>query len=179
MTELRARRGRRGRGERGQALVEFSLVAIAFFLLVFGIFDMARLFQSWVSVQHAAREGARYAITGQVLCTGYTSGEHRRDCTIQTAKKGTTGMNGGGVSGADVSISFQAWDYDTPAYAGPYDDEIGKPCDQLEVSVTYTHRFVTPVLEGLFPGGVTITGSQRMTNEPFGKCTEEDDTNYD
>jgi len=179
LTELQARRRRRGRGERGQALVEFSLVAIAFFLLVFGIFDMARLFQSWVSVQHAAREGARYAITGQILCPGYVSGEHRRDCTIQTAKKGTTGMNGGGISGADVSVSFQAWDYNTPSYDAADSNEIGKPCDQLEVSVTYTHGFVTPVLEGLFPGGVTITGSQRMTNEPFGKCTYNDDTNYD
>ena len=45
MRNCAAIRSRRGRGERGQALVEFGLVAVIFFLLVFGIFDMARLFE--------------------------------------------------------------------------------------------------------------------------------------
>src|SRR3989337_1406071 len=116
---------KRRHGERGQSIVEFAFGSLVFFLLVFGIIDFSRFFQSWVTVQHAAREGARYAITGQILCPGYVSGEHRRDCTIQTAKKGTTGMNGGGISGADVSVSLQAWDYNTPSYDGADSNESG------------------------------------------------------
>jgi Flp pilus assembly protein TadG len=58
------------RQERGQSLVEFGLVSLVFFMVVFGILDMARLFQSWNAVQHASRDAARYAITGKSTCDG-------------------------------------------------------------------------------------------------------------
>jgi Flp pilus assembly protein TadG len=64
---MRSRFGKLRRGgvrERGQALVEFTLVVLVFLLFVFGILDTARLFESWSNVQHAAREGARYGVTG-------------------------------------------------------------------------------------------------------------------
>ena len=54
--------------ERGQAVVEFAVVATVFFIMfLFGIIDCARLFESWTAVQHAAREGARLGITGSDL----------------------------------------------------------------------------------------------------------------
>src|SRR5689334_18787351 len=49
----------------GQSIVEFALVAPIVLLLIFGIIDMARLIQAQVSVDNAAREGLRFAITGQ------------------------------------------------------------------------------------------------------------------
>lgn len=49
----------RGPGERGQALVEFALVSIIFFILVFGIIDFGMGIHSWLKVTSAAREGAR------------------------------------------------------------------------------------------------------------------------
>ena len=111
-------RGKRSRAvERGQALVEFSLVAIVFFMLFFGVFDTARLFESWVTVQHAAREGARYAITGQVNCDGYETGKHRDDCIVEAAYHATTGLTGGGDDATAVDVSYQFWDY--PDYVGP------------------------------------------------------------
>lgn len=50
------------RGERGQALVEFSLVSIVFFLLVFGMVDVGRAVWNYNTLAQATREGARYAI---------------------------------------------------------------------------------------------------------------------
>jgi Flp pilus assembly protein TadG len=156
--------------ERGQALVEFSLVAILFFTLIFGIFDGVRLLQSWMTVQHAAREGARYAITGQVLCAGYESGNHREDCITKKSKTATTGIPGGGETGSSVSVSFKYWDY--PAYAGTGTaNSPGAPCDAVEVQVAYTHQMTTPIIKALIPGGVSLVGRQRMVNEPFGPCS--------
>jgi Flp pilus assembly protein TadG len=158
---------RKRRRERGQAIVEFAFVSIAFFFLVFGIIDFARLFQSWVTVQHAAREGARYAVTGQVACTGYS--DDRPACIIQKAKKATSGLNGGGISGTGITVSTKYWDY--PAYAGSGTTGAGSQCDAVEVEVAYTHTFVLPVLQVIAPSGVSIAGKQRMVNEPFGPCS--------
>jgi hypothetical protein len=158
------------RSEHGQALVEFSLVLILFLTLIFGIFDSVRLLQSWMTVQHAAREGARYAITGQVLCAGYTSGDHRADCITQKSKVATTGIPGGGEDGSSVTVSFKYWDY--PLYAGTGTaNNPGTPCDAIEVQVAYTHQMTTPILKAILPGGVSLAGRQRMVNEPFGPCS--------
>jgi len=136
-------------------------------MLVFGIFDLARLFQSWVAVQHAAREAARYAITGQVDCQDAST---REECVTLTAKRMTAGLSGGMPA---VSVSYKAWDYD--AYAGSgVSGKLGQPCDQIEITVRYTHHFATPILQAIAPSGVGLKGEQRMTNEPFGSCRPDD-----
>jgi Flp pilus assembly protein TadG len=169
-------RGSSTRRERGQALVEFGIVAVAFFFLSFGVFDMARLFQSWVTVQHASREAARYAITGQITCKG-TSG--RDNCIIWVAKDATDGLARGGADGTapDIEVETEAWDYDadnaTWRTAG-VPDATGKECDQIEVTVRYKHKFTLPVLTAIAPNGVTVVGRQRMTIEPYAPCEDED-----
>ena len=157
------KKAKRGWGERGQAFVEFGLVATVFFLLLFGIFDMARLFESWMAVQHAAREGARYAITGRTDCTGFTD---RELCIIQTAKDATTGLTDGGKSG-DAVVAMHYWAY--PNY-NIEASGAGGPCDQVEVTVSYTHKFITPIVQVFAPSGIHIHGSQRMTTEPYNLC---------
>jgi Flp pilus assembly protein TadG len=62
-------KGRRRRGERGAAAVEFALVSIPLFLLLFGIIQFGWAFYSQISISQAAREGARYASL-QVPCSG-------------------------------------------------------------------------------------------------------------
>jgi hypothetical protein len=51
-----------GRRPRGQALVEFVLVAPIFFLMLFGIIDFGRYVYYVQILNNAAREGTRYAI---------------------------------------------------------------------------------------------------------------------
>ncbi len=155
--------------ERGQALVEFAFVSLAFFVVMFAIFDGARLFQSWVTLQHAARSGARYAVTGQINCPEYPGGNNRDNCIRSTSKGATTGLAGGGQSGPGTNVTFKFWDY--PSYAGSGTTGSGLQCDAIEVSVSYTHQFVFPVLELIAPSGVSVVGRQRMVNEPFGPCS--------
>lgn len=49
---------------RGQTLAEFAISLPILLLLLFGILEFGRLFQSWVTLQNAARTAARYTITG-------------------------------------------------------------------------------------------------------------------
>ena len=44
---------------RGDALVEFALMAPTLLLMLFGIFEVGRVVDAWLIVQNAAREGAR------------------------------------------------------------------------------------------------------------------------
>jgi len=48
--------------EKGQALVEFSLVTVLLFTLLIGIADFTRLYFTYSSMNNAAREGTRYGI---------------------------------------------------------------------------------------------------------------------
>jgi hypothetical protein len=53
------------RRRKAQALAEFALTLPLLLVLVFGTIEFGRLFQSWVTIQNAAREATRYATTGQ------------------------------------------------------------------------------------------------------------------
>jgi Flp pilus assembly protein TadG len=168
------RRGFGTWGERGQALVEFGLVAVAFLFLSFGVFDLARLFQSWVTVQHASREAARYAITGQNSCPG---GLNRDACIVWTAKHATEGLSRAGDNGTapNLEVTTEAWDFDGSDWPDPgVANATGKECDQIEVTVTYKHKFTLPVLSAIAPNGVQVVGRQRMTMEPYAECDNND-----
>jgi hypothetical protein len=160
----------KGLWERGQVLAEFGIVATVFFLFLFGIFDFARMFQSWITVQHSAREAARYAITGLEDCDGLT--DDRTGCILQTAENGTLGLPGGGIGSSLVDVQYSYWDY--PDYAGDGTAGTGGPCDTIEVRVTYEHSFITPLIKPVMgvlgEDPITLQGIQRMTNEPWGSC---------
>jgi TadE-like protein len=52
----------RSRSARGQALVEFALVAPIFFFLLFGTIEAGRFILFYEALNSATRDGARYAI---------------------------------------------------------------------------------------------------------------------
>lgn len=148
--------------ERGQALVEFAIVAPVLLLLIFGIVDLSRLYHAWVTVEGAAREGARYGVTGRTDCA--VSQTDRVACiryaASQRAKKLTN-------SGSDLTVSVRSWDY--PDYADPPTEaSAGQQCDAIEVEVRYAFTPL-PFLRDIF-GSVHLTGRERLVNEPFGMC---------
>ncbi len=49
------------RKDKGEAIVEFALLAPILFLLLFALVDFGRVFDAWLISTNAAREGARYA----------------------------------------------------------------------------------------------------------------------
>jgi Flp pilus assembly protein TadG len=62
MIRRTAAASRRRRSRRGQALVEFALVAPIFCLILFSIIEAGRFIFFYEVLNNAAREGARYAI---------------------------------------------------------------------------------------------------------------------
>jgi len=59
------RKGLYGAASRSQALLEFALALPILLMLLFGIVDLAALFQAWLTVENIARQTVRYAVTGQ------------------------------------------------------------------------------------------------------------------
>ena len=51
------------RGERGAALVEFSIAALVFLTAIFAVIEFGRLLWTHNALTDAARRGARYAVT--------------------------------------------------------------------------------------------------------------------
>ncbi len=53
------RRFARGRGDRGAALVEFALLALPLFTIIFGALEFSYAYYQNLDVRHGAREGSR------------------------------------------------------------------------------------------------------------------------
>ncbi|MEW5762999.1 MAG: TadE/TadG family type IV pilus assembly protein [Bacillota bacterium] len=54
----------RSGGEKGQAVLEFALIIPILLLFLFGVIEFGRVFSAQLTVNAAAREGARYGIIG-------------------------------------------------------------------------------------------------------------------
>jgi hypothetical protein len=147
--------------ERGTTLVEMAVVAPVLVLLLFGIVELGRMLNAWVSVQHAAERGARFAVTGRETCD--SGGTDRVSCIVSEARLGLTHLPGGG----STPVNVRSWAY--PSYTVMTSGSAGQQCDAVEVEVQYRHRTVAPILAALIPQ-MTVTGSQRFINEPFGRC---------
>src|SRR5262245_66665975 len=62
---------REAASERGQAMVEFALVAPLLFVLLFGMLDFGKAFNYWNVEQQMANEGARMAaVNATGTCPG-------------------------------------------------------------------------------------------------------------
>lgn len=102
-TEARRRRSASGRGFRvGQATVEFALVSIVFFMMVFGTFDIGRAVYMYSEMTNSVREGARYAevaptdtsgIENRVIQKSPYLGLTKSDVTVSCASSCASGDN--------------------------------------------------------------------------------------
>jgi Flp pilus assembly protein TadG len=63
---------RRSRGDRGQAVVEFALVATVLLFVITAIVQFAVLFSHYVTLTDATRVGARVAAVSRTTCPGNT-----------------------------------------------------------------------------------------------------------
>jgi Flp pilus assembly protein TadG len=58
------------RGERGVALVEFALIMVPFFVILFGIFEVGFVFWGTYELENATEDAARQIRTGQIKGNG-------------------------------------------------------------------------------------------------------------
>lgn len=71
------------RKDKGEAIVEFALLAPVLFLILFALVDFGRVFDAWLVSTNAAREGARYAAI-------YASEDYLTEAQVQQLSKQKT-----------------------------------------------------------------------------------------
>lgn len=148
--------GRR-KDERGSALVEFALVAMIFFAMLFGIIDFGRAFYTYHFLSHAARSATRWAMV------------NGNDCTLDGSCNGTAPMNNGPASEGDVQNYVQGMvpaGIDATKVVTSACGVVGKTCTAsppsctnsngagctVSVTVTYNLNFLAPfVHRGIVP----------------------------
>jgi len=161
------RRGARTRDERGQGLVEFTIIVPVFVLLLLGMLEFGFVFDHTLTIQYASREGAR---VGSALADGGKLGCDSVDPMIIAAVTRVLKSPGSRVniaevptirvfkadaSGNEVVGLVNVWNYNagtglyTQASVGWRDctrknfgDKVTSP-DSIGVSLTYTYRFQT------------------------------------
>jgi Flp pilus assembly protein TadG len=133
--------GRRA-DENGAAAVEFGMIAMILFTLLFGILQFGIWFWSWQTGAHAAREAARFAAVEPCDESGI-------------AGKASAALDGAPVTGAAPSINV-----DTPAEV-----RVG---DEITVHVHFT-TVDLGFFPG-FDGIVDKSATSRVENVPAGGC---------
>jgi Flp pilus assembly protein TadG len=74
-----------GFSELGSATVEFGLVLLPLMAFVFLLMDTAWLIFARSTLQHAAREGVRFGVTGQILAPASCLGDSIRQVVVTNA----------------------------------------------------------------------------------------------
>ena len=102
-------RRRSKEGEKGQGLVEFTLLVPIFLLLVFAIVDFGMGFHAWITVTNSAREGARLGAVGASADeiearVRATAGLPDEDENMTITVSGAEGAPGGSVV---VQVDYQ------------------------------------------------------------------------
>ena len=145
----------------GQAMIEFALAAMVFFLLVLGTMDFSNLFYHELTLQNAVRQAGRYAITGQCV-GGVGSCSMSRTLSIEQVLETTSnGMINSSNLASDVTITCINEGGGCPTQAGG-------PGDTVTITVTYPYKLVTAPIAKFFSSGIyTMKLSASFTNEPF------------
>jgi Flp pilus assembly protein TadG len=73
------------RDESGATLVEFSLIALPFLVLLYGTFELAFVYWANQELEHAASYGARLVRTGQVQAGGLSQAQLTAEVCSKTA----------------------------------------------------------------------------------------------
>ena len=137
------------RRDRGQALVEFSLVLIPFLWILMGIVDLGRGIYIYNGVNQAARELAR-------VTSVHTCDESAPTCTIgtsaETAAVAATQANlVPGLGGAGSTVAYSCTTVTDAALPS-----VDCPSDSfVKVTVTVPFSAVTPFLGGFLPSSLS------------------------
>jgi Flp pilus assembly protein TadG len=139
MKALAASRWRRMRWLAGATMVEFGLVAVAFFLLIFGIIQMALAVFAYNTVCSADREAVRYA-----MVHGPSSANPATNSQIQqVAINAAPSLQ---LSTSNITVSW------------PSDANLPSIKD-AQVKISYNYRFQIPFMS---PVTLKLTATSQM-----------------
>ena len=155
----------------GQALVEFALIIGVVLLMVFVLIESGRIFWGWVTVQEAAREGARYAITGQFDPAFLAEPDPRLASINATVLNRLTGLPlaHNADYGDDFYYKVEVWGVqDSPSGPIILEGFAGLPGQAVVVRVIYFVPIITPFLRPIVES-VPVFGQVTLINELWGQ----------
>jgi Flp pilus assembly protein TadG len=152
---------------KGQSLVEFAIIIPVLLLLVFGIFEFARVFLAYVTVHNCAQTAARFATTGEQFANPLVDPwDIARLAAIKAeARYKAISLNIDDSASPSSPGYFHVFVHasDPPILGTEYP---GGPNARVAVDVVYNHPMITPLLNALFPF-IQLTAHSEMINEQF------------
>lgn len=150
----RARSTRARENEEGAAAVEFGLIAPILILLVFGIMSFGILFAQTLSLNNAARQGARYGAVGSRTC----------DQLIAETKaaSGTINLNPSSVTvevlrGSSLSTAVSNWPTSNCSTGTNLPCIGSSPGENIYVKASYKSKMLIPLY--FTPNTFTVGGT--------------------
>jgi Flp pilus assembly protein TadG len=156
----------------GQGLVEFTLILPTFLLLVMGIVAFGIVFEKKVTVDNAARAGARYAV---VHPDSWSSSDPASFASIQGQVQNDKAV---GIPNNGTGIQIQYYNKSDGSLCGSYLPSSGwngsggnteatclQPYNLIKVTVSVTVQMPIPIIANLFPNGIAIKSSSTMMEE--------------
>jgi hypothetical protein len=175
----------------GQSLVEFALALPMVLFIFLGILEASRWFHSFIAVQYASREAARFAVTGKPpMFTSDGEGSCEElgrpgsgdpyslpadygQCRVDYIKD--VGVR---LSSIGVLADPAQGDITKPGYLGVFvrgapassvsaqDDHPGVARGRVEVRVVYNHPVNNPFFSTFIPT-IRVGGTTELINEPW------------
>lgn len=161
-----------------QSMVEFALIIPILLLLILGIIEYGRLFFAWITIENAARSGARYASTGRYeiifcedgpddgseVCAGDGEDEEKNNARIASIKQEASSILFGNPFLQGVASSLESSIYTVTV------------CSKNEDEYTFTR----PEMGGdIYSGCATLGGTPaEHPGEPGGRVVVSVDYNF-
>ena len=145
----------------GQTIIEFAVVALLFFTILFTIMDFAMMFYVNQTMQHAVRAGSRLAVVNP--------GSSCRSAIISNIQAQSMGFYSKNANSTKTPVisrqTLGAYGDVSGTVIG--DSSCGTPQQPITVSLTYKWPLMTPFLKPFFAGGMyTFTVKATVVNEP-------------
>jgi Flp pilus assembly protein TadG len=146
---------RRRRRQRGNQLVEASLIFLPLFAILLGVFDFSVALFLRATMQNAVREGVRYAVTYQ------TASGQCQDASIKAVVKSSAA---GFLSDAAHDSKIKVRYYD-PSNLGVEvtGANSNSPGNVVEIGVEgYTWSWIAPLWRSASPFNINVYAADRM-----------------
>jgi Flp pilus assembly protein TadG len=145
--------------ERGTTLLEFALVAIVLFMLIFGIIDFSRALFAYHFVANAAREGTRYASVRGADCDPAFMNDCGAALIQHYLRTEATGI---GMDPSQLSVPAPLYAGSNTCPAVGINSLMNTPGCIVVVTVTYKFSFLFPLLP-VSPVNMSSTASTVIT----------------
>lgn len=168
------------RARDGSTAIEFALIALPFFMLLFAILEIGLLLLLDAVVETAAADTGRLVRTGQIQMQNLTPEKMREVMKAKLCSEMSVFANDCATRAyLDVRVvnDFSTpLDEEDPMASGKLDKtkidvKPGQPGDMVMVRIWYEHPIVTPFMQQALTkaqdGKVMLTTTMAFRNEPF------------